>query len=51
MIEKPFKSVMVLYVTCKDCENNKIRLTSYSAFHLVFHMSRVQTVSVEGSMK
>ena len=43
MIEKPFKSVMVSYVVCTDCENNKIRLT--------FDMSHVQTVCVEGSMK
>ena len=42
MIEKPFKFVMVSYVVCTDCENDKIRL---------FHKSRVQTVSVEGSMK
>ena len=39
--------VMVSYVACMDCENNKIRWTSYSTFHT----SRVQTVSVEGSMK
>ena len=39
--------VMVSYVACTDCENDKIRWTSYSTFH----MSRVQTVSVEGSMK
>ena len=39
--------VMVSYVTCTDCENDKIRWTSYSTFHT----SRVQTVSVEGSMK
>ena len=41
------KSVMVSYVACTDCENDKIRWTSYSTFHT----SRVQTVSVEGSMK
>ena len=39
--------VMVSYVVCTDCENDKIRLTSYATFHT----SRVQTVSVEGSMK
>ena len=38
---------MVWYVTCTDCENNKIWLTSYSTFHTLL----VQTVSVEGSMK
>ena len=48
--------VMVLYVTCTDCENDKIQWTSYSTFHhrsydLWFYTSRVQTVSVEGSMK
>ena len=47
MIEKPLKSVMVWYIACMDCENDKIRLTSYS----MFHTSCVQTVSVEGSMK
>ena len=65
------KSVMVSYVACTDCENNKIQLTSHSSFVIVsyivctdcendkirwtsystFHASRVQTVSVEGSMK
>ena len=39
--------VMVSYVTCTDCENDKIRWTSYSTFHTL----RMQTVSVEGSMK
>ena len=39
--------VMVLYVASTDCENDKIRWTSYSTFHT----SRLQTVSVEGSMK
>ena len=39
--------VMVSYVACTDCENDKIRWTSYSTFHT----SRVQTVSVEGSMR
>ena len=39
--------VRVSYVACTDCENDKIRWTSYSTFHT----SRVQTVSVEGSMK
>ena len=39
--------VMVLYVACTDCENDKIWWTSYSTFHTL----RVQTVSVEGSMK
>ena len=29
MIEKPFKSVMVLYVACTDCEKDKIQWTSY----------------------
>ena len=63
--------VMVSYVACTDCENDKIRLTSHSSFVMVsyvactdrendkirwtsystFHTSRVQTVSVEGSMK
>ena len=41
------KSVMVSYVACTDCENDKIRWTSYS----MFHKSHVQTVSVEGLMK
>ena len=65
------KSVMVSYVACTDCENDKIRLTSHSSYVMVsyvactdcendkirwtsystFHTSRVQTVSVEGSMK
>ena len=65
------KSVMVSYVACTDCENDKIRLTSHSSFVMVsyvactdcendkirwtsyskFHTSRVQIVSVEGSMK
>ena len=47
MIEKPLKSVMVSYVACMDCENDKIQLTNYSTFHT----SCVQTVSVEGLMK
>ena len=39
--------VMVLYVAFTDYENDKIRWTSYSTFHT----SRVETVSVEGSIK
>ena len=63
--------VMVSYIVCTDCENNKIRFTSHSSFVMIsyvaftncendkiqwtsysaFHTSRVQTMSVEGSMK
>ena len=38
---------MVSCITCTDCENDKIQLTSYSTFH----KSRVQTMSIEGLMK
>ena len=47
MIEKQFNSVILSYVACMDCENDKIPWKHYSTFHT----SRVQTVSVEGSMK
>ena len=41
---------MVLNVVCTYCENDKIRLRSHSSLSW-FHTSRVQTASVEGSMK
>ena len=33
------KSVMVLYVACTDCENDKIRLTSHSSFVMVSYVT------------
>ena len=43
MIDKPFKYVMVSYVTCMGCENNKLRLKSHSSLSW-FRTSRVWTV-------
>ena len=33
------KSVMVSYVACTDCENDKIRLTSHSSFVMVSYVA------------
>ena len=41
--EKPFKSVMVWYITCMACESDKIQLRSHSSLSW-FGTSRAQTV-------
>ena len=41
------KSVMVSYIACTDCENDKIQLTSHSSFVMVSYVACTDCVNDE----